>query len=739
MVATDEGHTGLSGTGGGPTIHGGEQGIAMTDRLSPDAAPRGTNLAYIPGLDGIRGVGMLNIMGVHAGVWLTGGGFYLLDSFFALSGFLITSLLIAEWRKRGTIRLGTFWARRARRLLPALFLMLLGVAFIFGVLVPAGTYPTLRGDALSSLFYFANWHFIVSSSNYFDMTSLTSPLIHMWSLALEEQFYLVWPLVVLGALKVFRSLWALLAVSIVGALASALEMALLYKPGNTTRLYFGTDTHAQSVLVGATLAVALAMWSERRGNRDWAARTRAGRWALTVVGAVGVAVSAVLYTSVKSTDSIAYRGGFLLAAVAASAVLLSVSCAQDSPVAKVFSFPPFTFIGRISYGMYLWHFPLFTYINHARTGLSGWALFGVRFVPTLLIATASFYLVERPIRTGKLFTAWRSWTLTPLALVAVVIAVLLATEAPAVSATERGSASGALPATPIRSVVPAAYIDAPVRVLLVGDSEALTLGFGLSAATQASPERYHMTLVDQGIVACGVADGSTFTKAGVAGQLVGWPCSPDPAQGNCPPGGVFGPNQHVPCQAWTSAWAAWVKQLDPNVVVLLAGGAEVLDRVFDGATTNILNPVFAGYVKSQLEKAVRIATAGGALMVFMTKPCQSTGEQPDGSPWPEDSAARQAVYNSLLRQVAANNVGKVYLQDLNSYVCPGGTYTATLHGVPVRSPDGVHFVYGQKGTGGDYLAPAILPYWEQLGHLQEAETHGSSIGHNPLPKFFAPW
>jgi peptidoglycan/LPS O-acetylase OafA/YrhL len=116
----------------------------MTDRIGPDTAPRGTNISYVPALDGIRGVGMLNILGVHAGVWLTGGGFYNLDSFFALSGFLITSLLIAEWRKRDKIRLGTFWAQRARRLLPGLFLMLLGPSFVFGVLVPAGTYPSLR-------------------------------------------------------------------------------------------------------------------------------------------------------------------------------------------------------------------------------------------------------------------------------------------------------------------------------------------------------------------------------------------------------------------------------------------------------------------------------------------------------------------------------------------------------------------------------------------------------------------
>ena len=219
---------------------------------------------------------MLGIMGVHAGVYLTAGGFFLLDSFFALSGFLITSLLIVEWRKRGTIKLGAFWARRARRLLPALFVMLIGVAIIYGVFVPAGTYPTLRGDALSALFYFANWHFIASGSDYFHMTGLTSPLIHTWSLAVEEQFYLVWPLVFLGVMKLTRSLRVLLVVAVVGALASASEMALLYNPTNINRLYFGTDTHAQSVLVGATLAIGIRLWAESRRKGDesnWQART----------------------------------------------------------------------------------------------------------------------------------------------------------------------------------------------------------------------------------------------------------------------------------------------------------------------------------------------------------------------------------------------------------------------------------------------------------------------------------
>ena len=120
----------------------------MAARVSPDAPRKGATLAYLPALDGIRGVAMIGILGVHGGVYLTAGGFFFLDSFFALSGFLITSLLIVEWRKRGTIKLGAFWARRARRLLPALFFMLLGVAVLYGIFVPAGTYPTLRGDAL---------------------------------------------------------------------------------------------------------------------------------------------------------------------------------------------------------------------------------------------------------------------------------------------------------------------------------------------------------------------------------------------------------------------------------------------------------------------------------------------------------------------------------------------------------------------------------------------------------------
>jgi hypothetical protein len=314
-----------------------------------------------------------------------------------------------------------------------------------------------------------------------------------------------------------------------------------------------------------------------------------------------------------------------------------------------------------------------------------------------------------------------------------VITALPSTE----SAANAASAVGEVPSTPLTATIPSSYRNAPVRILLVGDSLALTLGIGLQGALNNDPKAYgHLRLLNEGIPGCGVAQGTTGLEQGTT-FIVGPPCTPHPQSADCPPAGVFGPNQDVPCQAWPAAWADWVRQLQPNVVVLLAGGNEVKDRLYHGAMTSILNPTFAGYVKSQLEKAVRIATAGGALMVFMTKPCQSTGKNPAGDPWPEDSPARTDVYNSLLHKVAAEHSDHVYVQDLNAYLCPGGSYAEDLNGVAVRQPDGIHFDM-QPGSGGDYLAPAILPYWVELGHLQEARTGGASIRVGSLPRFFAP-
>ena len=163
----------------------------------------GERIRYLPALDGLRAFAVLAVLGYHGGLGWLSGGFLGVDAFFVLSGFLITTLLLSEWGHRNRIALSAFWARRARRLLPALFLMLLGVALYAAFAAAPNELATIRGDALSSLLYVANWHFIFSHQSYFAQFTTPSPLRHMWSLAIEEQFYLVWPLIVYGVLRSF--------------------------------------------------------------------------------------------------------------------------------------------------------------------------------------------------------------------------------------------------------------------------------------------------------------------------------------------------------------------------------------------------------------------------------------------------------------------------------------------------------------------------------------------------------
>ena len=363
-----------------------EPGAALASPIDPDAPREGPSISYIPALDGIRGVAIIVIMGYHGGVFLTSGGFYSLDTFFALSGFLITSLLISEWQRTTTIRLGRFWARRARRLLPALLVMLLGVAAVrrLSWSRPARTRPSAATRSprsstsptgISSL----------NGSNYFNQTALTSPLTHTWSLAVEEQFYLVWPLVVLGLFKLWKSTRALLVVCVVGALASAIEMAVLYTPGDVNRLYYGTDTRAQSLLVGAALAVSLSLWADHRhragtvpagtdpirrrlgGDPAWAVQTaRGGPRAGGRAGRRRRQRRAVDVRLLQRRTGVPRRlpaGRPRHHGRALQRRLLAAL--RPGPVLSV---APLRYVGRISYGMYLWHFPLFIYLDQPGPG-----------------------------------------------------------------------------------------------------------------------------------------------------------------------------------------------------------------------------------------------------------------------------------------------------------------------------------------------------------------------------------
>ncbi len=619
---------------------------------------------------------------------------------------MITSLLISEWQRTETIRLGTFWARRARRLLPALLVMVAGVAVMAAFLVPPDTYTHLRSDGISALFYFANWHFIAINSNYFVQTGLASPLTHTWSLAVEEQFYLVWPLIVLGVFKVWRSTRVLLVVCLVGAVASALDMGLLYSSSNVDRVYYGTDTRAQSLLIGAALAVALSMWADRRrqsGPRSTSTAGPVGGWAAIRPGRpgpTGAAVScwpsawpgwrAAWCCGPPSPTTTRWPSGGASSwppwprRRCCSAWSAHSARSWPSPCPS----PPCATSGRISYGLYLWHYPLFLYIDNARTGLTGYPLFAVRVAATLVIATASFYLVERPIRQRNFLKGWQGWVATPVAAVAVVVALFAATTTPSLAAG---------PTPPAGAGRSGQDAGAPVRVLLVGDSTALTLGIGLSEHQQ----EYDVDLLDGGILGCGVTDGAQFQLQGVDAPMA-TQCGVGP-----------------PSTLWPRIWQRDIARQKPDVVMILAGRWEVANRTYKGRWTNIDDPVYRAYVKAQLRYAVRVAGSGGAHVVLMTAPCYDSGEQPNGDPWPEDSRSRLAIYNGLVREVAATSPDTSVL-NFNALACPGGQYQEYMDGIQVRQSDGVHFTFG----GGDVFASRIWPAMVALGRQQMARADG---------------
>ena len=475
---------------------------APREQARPAENPQGTKLRFVPGLDGLRGVAVLAVMGFHAGLGAVNGGLLGVDMFFVLSGFLVTSLLLAEHARTGTIKLLAFWGRRARRLVPALLVLLIGIG-AYARWVGGGVPPAqLRGDALFTLAYSANWHFIASGQNYFVRFGALSPLLHTWSLAVEEQFYLLWPVVALFVLRRFGRRGLGWAAAVIGAASAALCAELFLAGASIDRLYYGTDTRAQSIMVGALLAVVVPLTERttRPGSSDpspgaepsppaWWYPTR--ERSIAVLGLIGACALLWALHAVQGDGPLLYEGGFLLVALCTAAVIASTVELPRAALTRALCFRPLRYTGRISYGLYLYHWPLFLVLDGARTGLTGAALLGVRVGATFGVAALSYRFVEQPVRTWGRSGSRRRMPLVWAGLAAATVgltvaAVLTATVTP-------GEATLPIGSRPPTHFVGPSGVDAahPEHALLVGDSLGLTLGIGLSdKARELGNHRY---------------------------------------------------------------------------------------------------------------------------------------------------------------------------------------------------------------------------------------------------------
>ena len=417
---------------------------------------------YLPGLDGLRALAVLAVVAYHLGLGWAPGGMLGVSAFFTLSGYLITDLLLAQVEATGRLQLADFWRRRARRLLPALFVML-AVVVAWVTLLDRPQLPAVRGVVISAVGYVSNWWLIAQHSSYFARFGPPSPLGHLWSLSVEEQFYLVWPVLLWLGVRWTRGRRGahgkLAGATLLLAAASALEMALLYQPGyDPTRIYDGTDTRAFALLAGAALAFA---WPSRRLSGHI---TEGARRILDGAGAAGLTVIALLVCYSSEYSGFLYRGGIVLFS-AGTALVVGSAASPASRIGRALGWRPLRWLGVRSYGVYLWHYPIIVLTTPA-SGRDTLVRGVLQLAASISAAAVSWRYIEEPVRRGAIGRWWArarsaQWDLTAArrrvwAVAAGAAVVCGLAGAGMTGAVQPGSAAQVQGSQPLPSITPAA-------------------------------------------------------------------------------------------------------------------------------------------------------------------------------------------------------------------------------------------------------------------------------------------
>lgn len=612
---------------------------------APDpVAPTGEGrLAHQPALDGIRALAVIAVVLYHDCVnrprdrWVP-GGFLGVDVFLVLSGFLITGILLTNRERTGRTATKQFWVRRARRLLPALLVMLLFAAAYGYFASPKWELASLWSQTVATMLYVENWFTLYGSPG-------RAPIAHTWSLSIEEQWYFVWPFLLAGLLVVTRSRRRALIVAITGlTIASAAFMAFTFARGGWAHGYYSTFSRAGELLLGGLIAVAL--------RESPVIRNRIGRILLEVGALVSLGYLVWQFRYATPFDPGLYRGGCYLVALATSIIIVAALQPSSRIIRPAFGWRPLAAVGLVSYGVYLYHVPLFRWMSPEATGLSTWPLLGARLAVLAAMAIASYRLVEMPVRNGRL--QGREGRIAIVAVIITLAVVYGVTRANIprpewVFARDRlATAAGATPPG----------VD---RVLVAGELDA----FDLSAQTGR-------------LIYTGYPRVLATAVASLSCPIAG----PRPVLGD-----AVGPKPE--CTPWPELFDAMDSGFRPDHTILMAGQSAVFDRATGGRILRVGTPEYATYLRSQLDRARRILQPSGRQLVLTTVPCIAgiEGDTSTISTIMRDPE-RLAWVNRVWRTYARNHPRDVRLVDLAPVLCPDGDPRPLVDGAAIRDGNG---------------------------------------------------
>jgi peptidoglycan/LPS O-acetylase OafA/YrhL len=638
------------------------------DPSDRDAAPLRTpapardgqaRIGYIPALDGLRGLAVSAVLLFHAG--LLTGGWLGVDLFFVLSGFLITTLLLKEHEEQGRIDVVRFWGRRARRLLPALFLLLGLLAALAPGFGDREAVARLRSNALATLAYVANWQALHEHRDYWALFGRAGPLDHAWSLAIEEQFYLVWPLLALLLLRSApRRRWLRLSTVALAAAAMALTVVYFETGAGTARVYYGSDTRAAAILVGCALAAWMDGVPFQRASPSFPG-------GLQVLGVLAAAALGCAWIWLDGTSALPYRGGLAACQLLGAAVIAAAVRDARGPLVALLSLRPLVALGVISYGLYLWHWPIYCLLSPARTGWTGAPLTTARIAASVAVAAVSYLLIERPVRGGRF---------EPRRLLAAGLSAALVLAAALILPEWRASEARTAKAIDAR---------AP-RVLIVGDSLALSLREPMSRLTR------NLAVRVEALPACAV----------LASEAVGSESGGRVDTSFC-------------ARLQESTWRRALREFEPDLVVIVEGWTGLGERLIDGKWVQACEPAHDSRFAHDLAGAIRELGSDGAMVAITTVALSENRRGDIAQLLPE--SVRSALTASEKQRLACLNPLRVEvardlgarLIDLAAYLCPHDECVIELNGARLR-PDGLHFT----GPGGDHVAAWLADRFEEL-------------------------